>query len=79
MPETLPGGCYQRGGCFQDSSPAHTHPQQLEDSRQAGGRQGDSARPLSEACGEGHAERHQQIVPLPHSCRLRKLADHVPG
>lgn len=32
-PETLPGGYYQRGGCFQDSSPAHTHPQQLEDSR----------------------------------------------
>ena len=32
-PETLPGGYYQREGCFQDSSPAHTHPRQLEDSR----------------------------------------------
>ena len=39
-PEILPGGYYQRGGCFQDNSPAHTHPRQLEDSRQARGRQG---------------------------------------
>lgn len=73
-PERLPGGCYQRGGCFQDSSPAHTHPQQLEDSRQAGGRQGGPLPDLSQKPGcEGHAERHADVS-LPQSCRLRKLA-----
>lgn len=69
-PERLPGGCYQRGGCFQDSSPAHTHPQQLEDSRQAGGRQGGPLPDLSQKPGcEGHAERHADVW-LPQSCRL---------